>query len=355
MVVTVEALKWENDVLLVLNQLKLPFTVEWVEVKTWQDGASVIKDMVVRGAPAIGVTAAYAYALGFKGKEKDFSANEAKEIFNGLAETRPTAVNLRWALERMERVACRSIGGPLYDSLVKEAVAIHQEDVAMNRSIGEHGLSILPPNARILTHCNAGALATGGYGTALGVIYSGFEAGLVNTVWVDETRPYLQGARLTAYELEEAGVPYTLVCDNMAGCLMAQRKVDLVLVGADRITSLGDVANKIGTYSLAVLCHYHGIPFYVAAPTSTIDMGIRYGRDIPIEQRPKEELATLHGVSLTRNQEAIYNPAFDFVPFSLITAIITDRGVVYPPFARNLAALMGEEPVNQSAESHTRE
>lgn len=351
MVVTLEALKWENNTLFVLNQLKLPFTTEWVEVKTWQEGALAIKNMVVRGAPAIGIAAAYSYALAFQAEDKEFSAIRAKEIFNGLVETRPTAVNLRWALERMERVACRSIGSSLYEVLVKEAIAIHQEDVNMNKAIGEYGLPVLPPNARVLTHCNAGALATGGYGTALGVVYKGFEAGLINMVWVDETRPYLQGARLTAYELEEAGVPYTLICDNMSGILMAQRKVDLVVVGADRITAMGDVANKVGTYPLAILCHFHGIPFYVAAPCSTIDMSIRYGRDIAIEHRPAEELTTFQGQALTRNQEAVYNPAFDFVPYALVTAFITDKGLIYPPFSKNLSQIMGGEENNTSLET----
>jgi methylthioribose-1-phosphate isomerase len=325
---------WKGDHFLLLDQLKLPMQENWVRIETYEEGARAIADMIVRGAPAIGITAAYAYALGFQ--SQGFSLVRSDEIVKTLVSTRPTAVNLRWALDRMQSFA-KTLANDMekheaFKALSDEAVRIHEEDIEMNLALGRHSLEVLSPGTRVLTHCNAGALATGGYGTALGVIRAGHERGLVENVWVDETRPFLQGARLTAYELEQEKIPYTLICDNMAGSLMRAKKVDLVVVGADRIVKNGDVANKIGTYSLAALCSLHQIPFYVAAPSSTLDLNLDSGDLIEIEERNPDELGIFSGVQITKNLEAIFNPGFDVTPHSLITGIITEKGVLSPPF-----------------------
>ena len=290
--------------------------------------------MVVRGAPAIGITAAYAMVLA--AQENACKVNfpvamsRAKDT---LAASRPTAVNLFWALNRMEQ--CWLSVGPNLPRLAEEAQAIHQEDIQMNKIMGQAGAELVPQGARILTHCNAGALATGGYGTALGIIRAAHAQGKVNMVYAGETRPLLQGARLTAYELSQDQIPVTLICDNMAGYLMAQGKVDMVVVGCDRMAANGDFANKIGTYSLAVLAKYHGIPFYTALPSSTIDMSIPDGSYIPVEQRSGDEVSNFAGVQT--GTVPTWNPSFDVTPHSLLTAAITERGILRPPFAEGLA------------------
>ena len=328
-----DAIRWEGNTLYLLDQTKLPVEEVWLPYTDYRPVAAAIRTMVVRGAPAIGVTAAYAYCLAAL-EGADLKA--AKET---LAASRPTAVNLFWALERMEKKAETCGGNP--ETLIAEAVAIHQEDVSMCKAIGLYGASVVPNRARILTHCNAGALATGGYGTALGVIRAAHEQGKVEMVYADETRPLLQGARLTAYELVTDHIPATLIADNMAASLMAKGKIDMVVVGCDRMAANGDFANKIGTYSVAVNARHHGVPFYVALPCSTIDLSIPDGSGIPIEERDKDEVRTMYGVQTAPAEVDVYNPAFDVTPHSLVTGIITEKGVIYPPFRENLQTLFG--------------
>jgi methylthioribose-1-phosphate isomerase len=298
--------------------------------------------MVVRGAPAIGVAAAFGMVLGAgKIKTKNYPSflKEMDRIGDRLIATRPTAVNLCWAVERCKKVVTENRGesvDKIRSLLEREAVRIMNEDIAANRAMGRLGQTLIPDEASILTHCNAGALATAGYGTALGVIRAACEAGKKVHVFVDETRPFLQGARLTAWELMKEKIPCTLIADNMAGSLMAKGKIDLAIVGADRIAATGDAANKIGTYSLAVLCRAHRLSFYVAAPLSTIDLKTRTGKDIPIEERSPEEVATAGGTRVAPRGARIYNPAFDVTPHRYIRAIITEKGIVQKPFARNL-------------------
>ncbi len=328
-----DAIRWEGNTLYLLDQTRLPVVEEWLAYTDYRAVAAAIRTMVVRGAPAIGVTAAYAYCLAaLAGEDLD----QAKEA---LAASRPTAVNLFWALERMAHrtAAC---GGSV-SALIAEARAIHAEDVEMCRAMGEHGAQVVPEHARILTHCNAGALATGGYGTALGVIRSAHAQGKVAMVYTDETRPLLQGARLTAYELVHDGIPATLIADSMAASLMVKGKIDLVVVGCDRMAANGDFANKIGTYSVAVNAHYHDVPFYTALPCSTIDLSLPDGSVIPIEERDKDEVRTLCGAQTAPRDVDVYNPAFDVTPHALLTGIITEKGVVYPPFRKHLAELFG--------------
>ena len=328
-----DAIRWEGNTLYLLDQTKLPVTEAWISYTDYRPVAVAIRTMVVRGAPAIGVTAAYAYCLAALAGE---DLREARAV---LASSRPTAVNLFWALERMANRAEDCGGDPAV--LVEEAKAIHAEDVAMCKAMGAYGAAVVPEHARILTHCNAGALATGGYGTALGVIRAAHELGKVEMVYADETRPLLQGARLTAYELVHDHIPATLIADNMAASLMAKGKIDMVVVGCDRMAANGDFANKIGTYSVAVNAHHHGVPFYVALPCSTIDLTLPDGSGIPIEERDKDEVRTLYGVQTAPAQVDVYNPAFDVTPHSLVTGIITEKGVIYPPFQENLSKLFG--------------
>ena len=328
-----DAVRWQGNTLYLLDQTKLPVTEEWLAYTDYRKVADAITTMVVRGAPAIGVSAAYAYCLAaLEGADLD----EAKAV---LAASRPTAVNLFWALDRMARKAAACGGDPA--ALTQEAITIHREDVAMCKAMGAHGAQVVPDHARILTHCNAGALATGGYGTALGVIRAAHEQGKVDMVYADETRPLLQGARLTAYELVADHIPTTLIADNMAASLMAKGQIDMVVVGCDRMAANGDFANKIGTYSVAVNAHFHGVPFYTALPCSTIDLSLADGSGIPIEQRTKDEVRTLGGVQTAPAQVEVYNPSFDVTPHSLLTGIITEKGVIYPPFRENLARLFG--------------
>ena len=328
-----DAIRWEGKTLYLLDQTKLPVEEIWLPYTDYRPVADAIRTMVVRGAPAIGVTAAYAYCLAALAGE---DLKQAKAV---LAASRPTAVNLFWALDRMERKADDCGDNP--ETLIAEAIAIHQEDVAMCKAMGLYGASVVPDHAHILTHCNAGALATGGYGTALGVIRAAHEQGKVDMVYADETRPLLQGARLTAYELVTDHIPATLIADNMAASLMAKGKIDMVVVGCDRMAANGDFANKIGTYSVAVNAHHHGVPFYVALPCSTIDLTIPDGSGIPIEERDKNEVRTLYGVQTAPATVEVYNPAFDVTPHSLVTGIITEKGIIYPPFQENLKRLFG--------------
>ncbi|MDY3905380.1 MAG: S-methyl-5-thioribose-1-phosphate isomerase [Lawsonibacter sp.] len=331
-----EAIRWENHTLYLLDQTRLPAEAEWLAYTDPQAVAHAIRTMVVRGAPAIGVAAAYAMVLAARQSagrpDVDACMVRAREL---LAASRPTAVNLFWALDRMERcgLACGNDPGRMEE----EAIAIHREDVQMNAAMGRAGAELVPEGARILTHCNAGALATGGFGTALGVIRAAHAQGKVSMVYADETRPLLQGARLTAYELVRDRVPVTLICDDMAGALMSQGKVDLVVVGCDRMAANGDFANKIGTYALAVLAHYHNIPFYTALPSSTIDMAIPDGSHIPVEQRDGEEVLGFAGVRTGPLGARTWNPAFDVTPHQLLSGIITERGVLRPPFAAGLS------------------
>lgn len=341
-----KALEWVENKLRLLDQTKLPVSVEYREYEGHAGVAAAITGMVVRGAPAIGAAAAYGYVLGameFGSEDKqDFLAHMEK-VSALLAKTRPTAVNLFWALRRMEDKLRELASMPLAEiraGLLAEANIIAAEDVAINRKIGEFGNQIIPQGARVLTHCNAGALATVGYGTALGVVRAAHEAGKDIHVYADETRPLLQGARLTVWELMQDKIPVTLITDNMAGYLMHKKKIDVVVVGADRIAADGDTANKIGTYSVAVLAHAHNIPFYVAAPTSTIDIKITSGEDIPIEERDKREVREVFGHTVAPAEVDVFNPAFDVTPAKFISGIITEKGVITPPFSVNLLKIM---------------
>ncbi len=329
---------WLGDRVLLLDQRRLPTEEVSLECRTWQEVAEGIRSLAVRGAPAIGVTAAYGVALAALASPatrfEDFMADLDVAI-QGLAATRPTAVNLFWALDRMRRHAGERRALPLLElrqSLIAEAEAVLEEDIAGNRRLGAHGAALVPEGARILTHCNAGGLATAGYGTALGVVRAAVEAGKRPFVWVDETRPVLQGARLTAWELAKEGIPHAVIADVAAASLMARGEVDLIVVGADRIAANGDTANKIGTYGLAVLAQAHGLPFYVAAPFSTIDAAIPDGKAIPIEERDAREVQELAGRRIVPAASPARNPAFDVTPARLITAVVTDRGVFRPPY-----------------------
>ena len=335
-------IEWQDDRVVMIDQRKLPLEEVYVECRTEEEVARAIETMVIRGAPAIGVAAAYGVALGVMRADPTEEVDRQFDlIIQRLARTRPTARNLFWALERMKRVCeenkllpCGALGL----RLLREAQAIEVEDLEINRKIGAFGKDLIAAGDSVLTHCNAGGLATAGYGTALGVIRAAFEEGKKIHVFVDETRPFLQGARLTAWELHELGVPMTLITDNMAGWLMKKGEVELVITGADRIVRNGDAANKIGTYSLAVLARHHGIPFYMAAPLSTFDFRLRSGEEIPIEERPGEEVRRVGGCAVTLPDVPVRNPAFDVVPAKLISAIISERGIARPPYGKSLKA-----------------
>jgi methylthioribose-1-phosphate isomerase len=329
---------WQGDRLVLLDQRRLPGEEVYLECRAWPEVADAIRTLAVRGAPAIGVAAAFGVALaGLTSSARDVDAflRDLTAAADGLAATRPTAVNLFWALERMRRYATSH--GPLglealRAGLVGEAESILEEDVASNRRLGTLGAALVPANARILTHCNAGGLATAGYGTALGVVRGAVEAGRQPFVWVDETRPVLQGARLTAWELAREGVPHAVIADVAAASMMSRGEVDLVVVGADRIAANGDTANKIGTYGVAVLARHHGIPFYVAAPFSTIDPAVPDGSAIPIEERDPREVQEFAGRRIVPAASPARNPAFDVTPAALITAIVTERGIFRHPY-----------------------
>ena len=324
--------------MVLLDQRRLPGEEAYLECRTWPEVAEAIRGLAVRGAPAIGVAAAFGVALAAGATTARDGAGRLAELttaLQGLAATRPTAVNLFWALARMRRCAEAHAGLPpeaFRARLVDEAQTILDEDVAGNRRLGAYGAELVPPGARILTHCNAGALATAGYGTALGVVRGAVEAGRAPFVWVDETRPVLQGARLTAWELARDGIPHAVIADVAAASTMARGEVDLVVVGADRVAANGDTANKVGTYGLAVLARHHGVPFYVAAPFSTIDPTIPDGSAIPIEERDPREVQELAGRRLTPAGSPARNPAFDVTPAALVTAIVTERGIFRPPY-----------------------
>ncbi|MEN6589792.1 MAG: S-methyl-5-thioribose-1-phosphate isomerase [Thermotogaceae bacterium] len=341
-------MEWTGDSLVLIDQRRLPFEEVYVTCADYRSVALAIKEMVVRGAPAIGAAAAFGYALGVKEMVKksasyDLVLLQMKNVKEILERTRPTAVNLFWALERMQN---RLIEHGKYEGLVKvieeEAMKIAKEDIEINKAIGRNGAQLLEDGFTVLTHCNAGALATVDYGTALGVLRAAKEQGKNIKVFADETRPYLQGARLTAWELMKDGFDVTLISDNMSGWVMKQGKINAVVVGADRIAANGDVANKIGTYMVAVLAKRHGVPFYVAAPTSTLDLSIESGNDIPIEERSHEEVTNCAGRRIAPNNVKVYNPAFDVTDHELVSAIITEKGVVYPPFKENLKKLFEE-------------
>jgi len=333
---------WESSVLKLLDQRTLPQAFEYISYENARDVADAIADMVVRGAPAIGITAAFAVVLAakthFKNNPNSWKVS-IEEDFQYLAASRPTAVNLFWALDRMREKILLITGNP-EAPLIDEAQQILDDDIAANKTMGNYGAGLIQAGSRVLTHCNAGALATGGYGTALGVIRSAYAQGKIQKVYADETRPWLQGARLTAWELIHDDIPVTLQSDSVAAYLMQQGNIEWVIVGSDRIASNGDVANKIGTYGLAVLAKYHNVKFMVAAPTSTIDMKMKSGRDIPIEQRAESEVTCIAGKRVAAEDVNAWNPAFDVTPAGLIDAIVTEKGVIESPTFEKISELM---------------
>jgi methylthioribose-1-phosphate isomerase len=339
----VETIQWTPEGVVMIDQTKLPREEVYVTCRDYQEVAQAIRSMVIRGAPAIGVAAAMGVALGALRADPGHLDDAFTAICDTLAGTRPTAVNLFWAIERMQRLYTSLRGRPVEEirqRLIEEAQRIREEDIAINRAIGRHGAPLVVDGKTVLTHCNAGALATAGYGTALGVIRAACEAGKRIDVFADETRPFLQGARLTAWELAQDGIPTTLITDNMAGHFLKSGRIGCVVVGADRIARNGDTANKIGTYSVAVLAKENGVPFYVAAPVSTLDLALASGDLIPIEQRPAAEVTHVFGVAVAPEGIAVENPAFDVTPNRYVTAIITERGVARAPYEESLAALM---------------
>ena len=340
---------WEDGVVVLIDQRRLPHEEVYVRCRDHREVAAAIKGMAIRGAPAIGVAAAMGIALGVRLSRAEGAElrSEFESMCADLAATRPTAVNLFWAIERVRRrfQSVAPEGGPAVRlAVLQEALAIESEDLAACRRMGDLGAELIPQGARLLTHCNAGALATAGYGTALGVVRSAARAGKVTRVFAGETRPYLQGARLTAWELTRDGIPTTLITDSMAGHLMARGEVDAVIVGADRIAANGDVANKIGTYTLAVLARENAIPFYVAAPVSTFDPACATGDAIPIEERAPEEVTHHGGRRIAPEGVAVRNPAFDVTPHRYVTAIVCERGVARPPYTESLRALAKQPP-----------
>lgn len=334
----VKSIAWEEGKVVIIDQTKLPLEEIYLEISDYRVLARAIKQLKIRGAPAIGIAAAFGVCLG----ADEINATDVSDfkrrmeiIIAEFAATRPTAVNLFWALARMKKIIQINEGNNLdtiKDSLLREALDILEMDRHICQLMGQHGATLLNDGDTVLTHCNAGALATGGSGTALGVIYMAHQQGKKIKVFADETRPLLQGARLTTWELMKAGVEVILICDSMAARVMQQGWINCVIVGADRITANGDVANKIGTYNLAVLAHHHRIPFYVVAPESTFDLSLTSGAEIPIEQRAKEEITEGFGLRTTPEGVTVYNPAFDVTPNKLITAIISEKGIFYQPF-----------------------
>lgn len=328
----------EDNKIKLIDQTRLPLEFVTLEIDDYKILAEAVKKLQVRGAPAIGIAGAFGVVIGmqnFQGNDKTAFIALAERIISELAATRPTAVNLFWALNKMKSTLLenkqKSIG-EIKQLLKAQALQIYEQDKQICRALGRHGASVVENNTTILTHCNAGALATADYGTALGVIYTAHEQGKKISVYADETRPLLQGARLTSWELMQAGIDVTLICDNMAAYVMQQGLIDYIFVGADRIASNGDTANKIGTYNLAVLAQYHNIPFYIVAPTSTIDFEISTGKQIPVEQRTAEEVSVGFGKRTAPENVKVYNPAFDVTPHELITAIVTEFGIIYPPY-----------------------
>jgi methylthioribose-1-phosphate isomerase len=345
----IKTVEWTDEGIRMLDQRLLPGVEKYLTLRSYEDVAEAIKKMVVRGAPAIGVSAAMGLALGAS-QSVGMSVSDLKDDFDYMcqvmSQTRPTAVNLFWAIERMrarfkrEEATTKDVA-EIKARLIDEALNIFKEDIEANRAIGRYGADLIPDNSTVLTHCNAGALATAGdYGTALGVIRGARDAGKRVAVIADETRPFLQGLRLTAWELAKDDIPVTVITDNMAGHVMKSGKVNAVVVGADRIAANGDAANKIGTYMVAVLANKHDIPFYVAAPISTLDLTIKTGQDIPIEERDSREITHIGDQQLAPDGVEVHNPAFDVTPNELITAIITDKGVARPPYLESLRAIV---------------
>jgi len=344
-ILMVQTLQWTDSGVRFIDQTKLP--------KTYQQVADAIRNMVVRGAPAIGVAAAMGIALGIKNSKAETVGElkpEFDKICDAIGNTRPTAVNLFWAIRRMrekfEQLRVRPLP-QLKQALIEEAQRMHAEDIAGNQAMGRHGATLMPASGGVLTHCNAGALATCGYGTALGVIRAAVEQGKKLHVYADETRPFLQGSRLTAWELMKDGIPTTVISDNMAGAMMKQGKIGAIVVGADRIAANGDVANKIGTYTLAVLAKEHGIPFYVAAPFSTVDLDTLDGNSIPIEQRNPREVTHIAGKQMVPDGTEVENPAFDVTPAKYVSAIVTEKGIARAPYGESLRKLSEDVAVLQ--------
>jgi methylthioribose-1-phosphate isomerase len=339
----VETIEWIDGAVVMIDQTRLPLEERMVTCRTYQEVAAAIKDMIIRGAPAIGVAAAMGMALGVALAAEDGLDAQVETISETLARTRPTAVNLFWAIDRMKTLYGSLRGRPIAEirrALIEEALRIREEDIAICRAIGRNGAPLVVDGKTVLTHCNAGALATAGYGTALGVIRAAVEAGKHIDVFADETRPFLQGARLTAWELEQDGIPTTLITDNMAGHFMKAGRIGCVVVGADRIAANGDVANKIGTYSVAVLAKENNVPFYVAAPISTLDLKLASGDMIPIEERPAAEVTHLYGRRVAPEGIRVANPAFDVTPARYVSAIITEKGVARAPYTESLRKLV---------------
>jgi methylthioribose-1-phosphate isomerase len=353
----IPTLEWTDQGVNFLDQTKLPLEEIYVLATSYQDVATVIRDMIVRGAPAIGVSAGMGMALGIKTSKATTVAALLQDVdvmADVLAKTRPTAVNLFWGIDRIKNLA-KKLAAELpasisdeqkitttRDAAIAESLVMYDEDIAACKTMGKFGAALLPREGTVLTHCNAGALATCGYGTALGVIRAAVESGAKISVLADETRPYLQGARLTAWELLKDGIETSVLCDNMAGALMRKGRIQAVIVGSDRIAANGDVANKIGTYSVAVLAKEHGIPFYVAAPWSTVDMATKHGDDIPIEERSAYEVTHSNGKQMTPDGCGIENPAFDVTPAKYVTAIITERGLLRAPYEQSMLAMQAE-------------
>ena len=349
----VQTLQWTDSGVRFIDQTKLPTEEAYVTCKTYQQVADAIRNMVVRGAPAIGVAAAMGIALGIKNSKAETVGElkpEFDKICDAIGNTRPTAVNLFWAIRRMrekfEQLRVRPLP-QLKQALIEEAQRMHAEDIAGNQAMGRHGATLMPASGGVLTHCNAGALATCGYGTALGVIRAAVEQGKKLHVYADETRPFLQGSRLTAWELMKDAIPTTVISDNMAGAMMKQGKIGAIVVGADRIAANGDVANKIGTYTLAVLAKEHGIPFYVAAPFSTVDLDTLDGNSIPIEQRNPREVTHIAGKQMVPDGTEVENPAFDVTPAKYVSAIVTEKGIARAPYGESLRKLSEDVAVLQ--------
>jgi methylthioribose-1-phosphate isomerase len=349
----IQTLEWTDKGVRFLDQTKLPTEESYVTATTYQQVADAIRTMVVRGAPAIGVAAGMGIALGLKNSKAETVGDLKKDfdqICSAIGETRPTAVNLFWAIRRMqekfETLRVRPMP-QIKQALIEEAQRMHAEDIAANQAMGRHGATLMPASGGVLTHCNAGALATAGYGTALGVIRAAVEQGKKIHVYADETRPFLQGSRLTAWELMKDGIPTTVISDNMAGAMMSYGKIGAIVVGADRIAANGDVANKIGTYTVAVLAKEHGIPFYVAAPISTVDLATPDGSGIPIENRNAKEVSHIAGKQMVPDGVEIENPAFDVTPAKYVTAIITERGIARAPYEDSLRKLAEEAVVGR--------
>jgi len=338
----VETIQWIDDRVVMIDQTRLPLVETYVTCRTYQEVAEAIRDMIIRGAPAIGVAAAMGVALGVLNASETGLDSQVETIAETLARTRPTAVNLFWAIDRMKRLYASLRGRPIAEirrRMIEEALLVREEDIAINRAIGRNGAPLVPDHKTVLTHCNAGALATAGYGTALGVIRAAIEGGKQVDVFADETRPFLQGARLTVWELQKDGIPTTLITDSMAGHFMKSGRIGCVVVGADRIAANGDVANKVGTYSVAVLARENGVPFFVAAPISTLDLTLASGDQIPIEQRSASEVTHVLGHQVAPAGTPVQNPAFDVTPARYVTAIITERGVARAPYEESLKGL----------------